>query len=330
MLKHDCKECGKRLSEAAATCPNCGAPKPPDGWRQIKLQARPFAIAALVFLLLVATYGLFSGRKPVTGDSTPSIAAASVVKPDATTETDHASRNLPTPASAIKPGMRFDLYRGMRYDHEVTFYCNSLELEKEIVNYLHKGDKDNVKRMLSPGTSGPYYCDDRAGLDHESFEVESVIDANGQDGVVAYHRIEPSKFNHTYYTPVGFVKPWDNLIPTPINQNVTPSDVKEGMQFRIYNKDFVACRKMADLARITEYIANGDKENVQRMLNGHTSSANCFDNLAIFPDATLEVIGVHEEDGSLGPVVEFSGNRIGIYTQIKFVNPSSLTPSTAN
>jgi hypothetical protein len=109
MLKHDCKECGKRLSETAATCPNCGAPKPLEGWRQVKASSRALAIAALVFVFLVAGYGLFGTHRPATDNSAPPTAAVSVVKSDAATETGHADSKLPAPELVIKPGMQINL-----------------------------------------------------------------------------------------------------------------------------------------------------------------------------------------------------------------------------
>lgn len=294
MLKHDCKECGKRLAEAAATCPNCGAPKPLDGWRQVKAPARSFAAAAQVFLCLVVTvYALSALYHRFASDSTPK----------------------------IEPGMHFDL------DRKGTYACSTLARLSQLSTYVRKKDDLRANAMMDSRSHniGDDFCWNSTRLSSR-YEVDEVIGTD-EGRVVSFHSIEDYDSPLAkYYAPLSLVRPWELFASAPADKNTKPSDVKVGMKFTVYySKDFIACEKIENLIKLSGYIASGDKESTNHMLAEYSAPERCIDQKFVHPGEALEVTNVEERKDVGDVFVAFDHVYDHYYTSIKFVNAHKTT-----
>jgi hypothetical protein len=305
MLKHQCAECGKKLSESAASCPKCGAVKPLSGWKKVKPLGPVIFTGIKIAMIPIAI--IFLGW-----------AYQSYSK----------ARNEADRAAAIKPGMSFDLAaRG-------TYACSSARLLARMQIAVSSGDRVGFANLMDQTKNIDYeYCNVKF---YRPEIVDGVVDVQGMGKAVEFHNADDSS-NHIshFFTPIIFVAPWNYLAPTPINQELKATDLKPGMLFNINNEKFVACRSQELLARFNLYQENMDTDNINKMLFKNDSRQSCRGNEGIFPDEQLEVVQVGKVDGMKEEVVQFreiSKNIAGdFYTPIKFVNPSPApTPSAAN
>jgi len=234
-------------------------------------------------------------------------------------------KELPNQLSEIKPGMYFDL--GERGE----YLCSTKEKLAAVAMYVENKD-----------LAGSDFCWGPALANGFKYEVDGISDVNGIGKVVVFHVADRNSANlHLsdnlkvkdihMYTPMSFVKPWNNLAPTALNPKLRAADLKKDMRFTINNKEFIACESQEYLAKIGAYRASGDNDNIDRLLKEDA----CYGDDHVFPDDELTVLNVEEVDGIEDEVVGF--NRTGhpnspvLYTPIKFVNPSPApTPSAAN
>jgi hypothetical protein len=304
MLKHQCAECGKKLSESAVACPKCGAVKPLSGWKKVKplgpviFTGIKIAMIPIAIIFLGWAYQSYS-------------------------KAQYESKR----AAAIKQGMSFDLIA------PGTYSCSSTELLALVHTAASSGDRAKIENLLNPEkTIGHGYCNLESDGGSQ-YMVDDIVGVEGMGKAVEFHFAtdHENSLGHLY-TPINFVNPWNFLAPTPINQDLNAADLKHGMLFHVNNKEFIACDSKEGLARFATYQANNDSE---KMLQARDERGGCADNSTFFPDEQLEVEGVEKLDGMKDDIVrfhslsnKFAGNQ---YTSIKFVNPSPApTPSAAN
>ncbi|MDR3480423.1 MAG: zinc ribbon domain-containing protein [Burkholderiaceae bacterium] len=307
MLFHKCKDCGKRLSESALSCPKCGALKPQDGWMGISRVAK-FAYGSFKYIVFFAVMSILAG-------------VYLHFRQDASTNAAQET--------AIYRGMSFDL------DHAGDFSCSSKERLAELVKYTNKGDQDNSKRLVTEiGESG--FCRTVLGS-RKKYTVDGVVNVSEIGDVIVFHATDNfDNPGQTLYTQKKFFRPWDNLPPSRPNFDVTASNLKAGTLFYLKDSNFVACESKEALAETRRSRKNGDADNADHPPIANSGKSACFGDDRIFPDDQLEVIAVEKrnDDDSDFPVVMFHRTNFAVqdtfYTSSYNVTPSSPTPSSAN